>query len=269
MRVKLLQGTHEWHEWRSRGLGASDSSAILGLSPWKTSYVLWLEKKGKIESPSSSFVMNRGNHLEDEARQWFNFTYNKDMVAACYEDDDQPFLRVSLDGISPDGKELLEIKCPGQEDHTKALNGKVPEKYIPQVQMQLYVTKADLLYYVSYHQELEGISIVVKPDIAYQEYLVKELTDFYESLSTDEPPLLVESDCKFIEEDDMFKYAARNWRMAKLKYDKVKNEVGYWKRKIIECSDDRNIMGYGVKLKKVKGNTSEYWKVSEEKRCPK
>jgi putative phage-type endonuclease len=300
-RVNLVQGTDEWHKWRSLGLGASDAAAILGVSPWKTCYQLWLEKKGKLTSPSSSFAMARGNRLEDEARQWFNFTYNKDMIAACYEDDDQPFLKVSLDGISPDEKELLEIKCPGRDDHLKALNGRVPKKYIPQVQMQLYVTKADILHYVSFDSE-DGIAIAVKPDKAYQQYLVESLTEFYNSLDTDDAPGLVESDCLLLEDDDMFMHAARNWRMAKLKFDKVKKEVEYWKRKIVECSDDGNIMGYGIKLKRINKDGSidykqsiedikksydfesdefddileknrkkqiGYWKVSEEKACQK
>ena len=37
----------------------------------------------------------------------------------------------SLDGIDIDNKTLVEIKCPGEIDHSCAMDGQVPEKYPP------------------------------------------------------------------------------------------------------------------------------------------
>ena len=34
--VNLEQGTKEWLEWRRQGITATESSVILGLSPYKT-----------------------------------------------------------------------------------------------------------------------------------------------------------------------------------------------------------------------------------------
>ena len=35
----------EWMDMRKSGIGGSDASAILGLSPWKSPMDIWLDKK--------------------------------------------------------------------------------------------------------------------------------------------------------------------------------------------------------------------------------
>ncbi len=39
----------EWLDLRKSGIGGSDASAILGLSPWKSPMDIWLDKKGLLE----------------------------------------------------------------------------------------------------------------------------------------------------------------------------------------------------------------------------
>lgn len=41
-----------WLTERRRGIGASESPAVLGLSPWKSPYQLWAEKCGHVEADS-------------------------------------------------------------------------------------------------------------------------------------------------------------------------------------------------------------------------
>ncbi|MDY0364217.1 MAG: YqaJ viral recombinase family protein, partial [Bacilli bacterium] len=40
----------KWIEERRRGLGGSDIGAILGLSPWKSAFQVYQEKRGEVES---------------------------------------------------------------------------------------------------------------------------------------------------------------------------------------------------------------------------
>jgi len=47
--VILRQNTPEWLEVRKTKLGASDAPAILGISPYKTAYQLFLEKMGLVQ----------------------------------------------------------------------------------------------------------------------------------------------------------------------------------------------------------------------------
>lgn len=58
--------TTEQLEARKAGIGGSDVASILGLSPWKSQYQLYLEKRGELEEePLTSEVIHFGNVLED------------------------------------------------------------------------------------------------------------------------------------------------------------------------------------------------------------
>ena len=41
---ELVQQSEEWLEFRRSRIGASDAPIIMGVSPWKTHYKLWVEK---------------------------------------------------------------------------------------------------------------------------------------------------------------------------------------------------------------------------------
>ena len=43
-RVGLAEGSPQWLAWRAAGITASDTAAILGLSPWTSAYDLWWRK---------------------------------------------------------------------------------------------------------------------------------------------------------------------------------------------------------------------------------
>ena len=45
--VQLTQGSPEWLEYRRSRRNASETAAVMGLSPWNTPYQLWLEKTGR------------------------------------------------------------------------------------------------------------------------------------------------------------------------------------------------------------------------------
>jgi putative phage-type endonuclease len=57
-------GSNEWHAARTRGIGASEISAVVGLNPWESPYSLWLKKKGLIPASEESGAMEWGHLLE-------------------------------------------------------------------------------------------------------------------------------------------------------------------------------------------------------------
>ena len=57
--VKLVQGSAEWHEHRRNHRNASETPAVLGVSPWMTPYQLWQIKLG---------AGRAGSHAGDAAR---------------------------------------------------------------------------------------------------------------------------------------------------------------------------------------------------------
>lgn len=55
-----------WHAERQKGIGGSDIAAILGLSPWRTAYDVWLDKIGEGEpADENNPLLYWGTVLED------------------------------------------------------------------------------------------------------------------------------------------------------------------------------------------------------------
>lgn len=182
MENNAQQGTTSWLAWRSKGVGASDVPILLNLSPWKTPLQLWEEKTGRVKyegsGPSGNFATQRGQWLESEARAQYELLADCDMPPILVVHPEYPFMRVSLDGYNAELSRVLEIKCPGREDHAKALAGKVPDKYYPQVQYQLMCTGAKTAHYYSYDGEA-GCVVEVQADPEYQQMLLEKVKHFW------------------------------------------------------------------------------------------
>ena len=201
----------EWHKWRSEGIGASDSPVVMGVSPYKTRFQLWQEKTGEETNDQGNWATRRGNELEPRARAQYELEMNQDMPPAFMEHPHFPFIRASLDGYG--NNTVLEIKCPGKEDHALAVEGKVPEKYYPQLQHQLLVTSAAVAHYYSFDGE-RGALVQVVPDLPYIKTLLKELQSFWHLVQTRTPPEMVDRDYKTVQDKDV-KTLIMQWIAAK------------------------------------------------------
>lgn len=172
------QGSSEWLEWRRQGVGGSDVAALLGFSPWMTPRELWQEKTGRLTRDVSNPATQRGQWLESKARAQYELLADADMPPALVIHPDYPYMRVSLDGWNGELKRVLEIKCPGKEDHAKALDGQIPEKYKYQVQYQMFVTGASSAHYFSFDGE-SGCIVEVLPNIDLQYGLRNAVIEFW------------------------------------------------------------------------------------------
>lgn len=201
----MLQQSKEWLEWRKKGIGASDAPVVMKVSPWKTPYQLWEEKTGKVQEPPANEAMMRGNRLEPKARSTWELMSDCEMPACLAEHARYPFIRASLDGLNLKSSRILEIKCPNLKDHQLAIEGKVPEKYFPQLQHQLLVTNVERAIYYSYSHNDEtgqgsGVAVEVLPDKEYQEMLLEKEIEFWEKVTNDEPPEFIEKDFRPIDD---------------------------------------------------------------------
>lgn len=118
----------------------------------------------------------------------------------------------SLDGINMDG-EILEIKCPykpedPKSDHQLALQGKIPEKYYPQLQHQLEVAGAKKGYYYSFDGE-NGVLVPFERDEGFIKELIEKEKDFWECVKKLTPPKLTEKDYRVIDEEEPCKKAEK------------------------------------------------------------
>lgn len=191
----MEQNTNEWLEWRSKGIGASDTPIILGKSPWATPYQLWEQKLGLVENNFSNYATARGHALEDIARQHHELETGIRTKPKLVVANGLPHIRASLDGWNEEKRLVLEIKCPGEEDHKSAKDGKVPEKYFWQVQHQLLASNGNIGHYYSFDGE-NGVLLTVPRDEKAIIKVIEETTKFWNLIQRKEPPEFSDRDYK-------------------------------------------------------------------------
>lgn len=178
IKLEFEQSTDEWLSWRRGGIGASDAPVVMGLSPWQTDGELFLLKTGqKAERPAND-AMQRGKRLEPVARLAYVNHTGIDVAPVCVQSCEHPWMRASLDGLSADGRHVVEIKCPGEKDHRLAGSGSVPEKYYPQLQHILAVTGLGEIYYWSFRFD-HTVLLKVDRDEAFIAGLVEKEVAFW------------------------------------------------------------------------------------------
>lgn len=143
----LAQGSPQWLQWRREGVTATDSVVLLGASPHKSAYGLWLEKTGRREPENLSGNPNvrRGHQLEETARTAWESRHHRVVRPNCALYDADPCFRASFDGLTTDGMPL-ELKCPGDkvfaEVCTQGLSSPTVQMYRIQVMHQILVAEA-------------------------------------------------------------------------------------------------------------------------------
>jgi len=65
------QSRAEWLKARSKGIGGSEITAVMGLDPYATPYALWERKTGRVADFGENKFTRAGNYLEDAVGQMF------------------------------------------------------------------------------------------------------------------------------------------------------------------------------------------------------
>jgi putative phage-type endonuclease len=135
--MTLVQGSPDWLAWRMDGVGASDSPAIMGHSPYATAAEVLHEKVHRVAPVRSGFVLRRGHQVERALRMVYERQMGFDFPAATYEHAEFSYLRASLDGFNPQQGLGIEIKYVGSKAFA---TGDIPLHHLLQVQHQMLVT---------------------------------------------------------------------------------------------------------------------------------
>lgn len=178
------QGSPPWLAFREGKIGASDAPSIMGFNPWETRLACW-ERYIFGKKKEKTAAMQRGNDLEQQARNRFNFIFDTKHVPVVAQSAFNPNFISSLDGW--DGETILEIKCPNRETHLKARRGEVPENYICQMQHQMMVMGCAKGWYCSFDGS-EIATIPVERNDDFIRNLILTETAFLSSLIELRPP---------------------------------------------------------------------------------
>ena len=146
-RVNILnQSRKDWLLERAKSIGASDSSCVLGLNPWKSNVELWLEKtnpESLLDQPDN-LNMRLGRDMEPILRQLFTEETGLQVRQDNHirYDDEYPFLSTNLDGRIVGDKVPIELKTTGM-----VWDGMIPDNYFCQLQHQMMVTNSPYMYF--------------------------------------------------------------------------------------------------------------------------
>lgn len=188
------QGSDEWFKARLGIPTATGLSSIVSASGAKSSasntYLAELIAECYLGASEGfkSKAMDRGNELEPLARSAYEFINDVDVtqVGGVYLSSNKD-LMVSPDGLIPELKKGLEIKCPDMKTHIKyILEGVLPSEYIIQVQSSIWVTGYESWDFMSYCPEYKPQTcfiLNVKPDPKIQKAFDEHVPPFLERLN--------------------------------------------------------------------------------------
>jgi len=258
--LEIEQGSPEWHALRKTKITATDAAIIMGASPWKTRAELYAEKKSNEAPKAPTERMQRGIDLEPIARDLFCKTTRHRMIPKVVI---KEWAMASLDGINA-WNEVLEVKCPGEKDHSIARSGKVPDHYYPQLQHQMYVCDSEKAFYYSFDGS-DGVIVEVERDDKYIEKMLTEEKKFYDCLLNDTPPPPSEDEY-ILRDDPIWVQASHRLIDVRSQIEKLQEEEEELKKALIFLSGERNSKGGGISLCQVqrKGNI-DYAKIPELK----
>lgn len=177
--IKLKQRSKQWLDYRKTKIMASDAPVIMGESPYKKIEDLLNEKIHSYEQNVNPY-MQRGIDLEPIALRSFEKETNNVMFP-CVGEHENGWMAASFDGISLEEDLIVEIKCPGKKDHSLALKGKIPPKYMAQLQHQMYVASLSVVFYYSFDGET-GVKLEVNRDEKYIENMIEKEKNFWFNL---------------------------------------------------------------------------------------
>ena len=154
------QRSPEWYAARRGKITASAADRLLTTAKQKT-YAQELLVEILTNEESDNYVneaMQWGIDNEAAAVDWYWWTTSvaPEHVSFClYNNDDGPWKRLGgIAGASPDGliatDGLIEIKCPTSRVHLEHLENGPSEKYVAQIQWQLFVTNRKWCDFVSF-----------------------------------------------------------------------------------------------------------------------
>lgn len=247
--IDLEQRSCEWLDFRKKHIGASEAPIIMKESPWKTPRQLMMEKWDMGGRSFTSRAMQRGIDLEPKARAIYMDMVGIEVEPLVVKSLDHPFMIASYDGISADRSKLVEIKCPGEEDHYLAKAGEIPRKYYYQLLQQMIVVGANEVDYFSYRGNDDVALVTMHLDEKEMKRLIKEEERFWECWKNLEEPDLMAAD--FIQKDDpMWALAASEYIEAKKTLKEVEDLEQRARKHLIELSGGVSSEGAGLRIHK-------------------
>lgn len=180
----------KWLEERRKGIGGSDVAAILGLSPWKTPFQVYQEKRNECKPFEGNDLTEWGKRMEPTIRQWYSDVTGRvvRLPDGIIYHAKHPFMLASLDGFTDD-RRVVEIKTarngskwgePGTDE--------IPDYYAVQVQHYLAVTGFEVADVPVSIGGALPVLYEIPADKEIHEMLVEAEAEFWQRVQEGNPP---------------------------------------------------------------------------------
>ena len=246
-----IQGSASWLAFRKGKITASKIGAIMGLSPYQTPYGLWEEELGLRDPQPCLPHMQAGLDCEDEAREWYftNYGYRMLPKVVIHPDNDQ--FMASLDGISPCGNFILEIKRNNKDFHEMARSGKIIDFHRKQILWQMYCAgeQVEKAYYLSYRKDDEIVVEVTRNDDEIAE-MVEQANKFLLMVANLTPPPLCERDYIDLRDNKRLPELLKRYTYSLGQHKYYKDDCESLKEEIVAECQSRCSIGPGFRLTK-------------------
>jgi len=179
-----------WLEERRKGIGGSDVAAIMGLSPWKTAYQVYREKRKEVEDWGGNSLTDWGKRMEPAIRQWYSDETGRDvrLPDKIMHHPQHPFMLASLDGFTDDGR-VVEIKTARSgKDWGEPGTNQIPDYYAVQVHHYMTITGFQV---ADIPVSIAGSSpslYIVEADKEISEMIIEACAKFWERVQSGNPP---------------------------------------------------------------------------------
>lgn len=185
----VQQGTDAWHALRDTvDFTASEVSAALGCSPYKTRDQLMHEKATGIKPEISGYqekIFADGHRFEEMARPILEGKLGEELYPATITGECEGItLLSSLDGLTMDGDVAFEHKSPNSKLIAKIAEQSLDTHYVVQMEQQLILSGAALCKFIaSDGTEQNWHEMDYRPDEAVQSWMISGLKQFKSDLA--------------------------------------------------------------------------------------
>lgn len=182
--------TAEQKEFRSKCIGGSDANVIMSGDEEKI-LKLWRVKRKELEDDDLSDVLpvQMGSFTEPLNERWF--TKNTGRIITNQQEqrlsEEYPFMGATLDGLTDDGKTVLEMK------HVSAFakDDEILDKYMPQLHHNMIVCGVEKAVLSVFFGNHKWEKFEVNKDPIYATILVGAIEKFWNCVQNGKSPVAV------------------------------------------------------------------------------
>ena len=181
----------DWHDLRKTGIGASDASAVAGLSRYKTPLQIYRKKTEPVHQTEESPAMEWGTRKEPIILQAYADKTGREVLRpdGILKSKKFPWMLASLDGFTHCGR-VIEAKTASSDlDWSDPWTDEIPIEYLCQVQHAMVVTgyhSADIPVLIGTCDFRIYRDIEADPEV--QEMLIAREKKFWDRVINKEPP---------------------------------------------------------------------------------